>query len=136
MKKVTLDSAKKEGMHALLNAVGVVGGVVLMRMISAYANPWAVPAIGIVAGYGARLAGSDEVREIGSGVMAAGTIVLAKKGADALASKVPFFSKISQTIPSLNGAYDLRGLGVNPFALRGMEDYYAPAEVVSTRVLR
>ncbi len=103
MKKITLQSAKDEALGSLVASAGVIAGSLVMKMASGRINPWIVPLIGLAGGYAARLMGNDTVKDVGTGLLIAGTMDLTKKGLEALGEKVPFAANIAANIPTLSG---------------------------------
>lgn len=104
MKKITLKSATDELVGAGLVSTGVVAGSLAMKMAAGKLNPWLVPLIGIVGGYGVRLVtDNNNAKDVGTGLLIAGTMDLAKKALDrfGLGSNV-----VAQAIPTLSGPAD------------------------------
>lgn len=139
MKKITLQSVKDEGLGSLTAAAGVIAGSLLMKMASGRINPWIVPAIGLVGGYAARLMGNDTVKDLGTGLLIAGTMDLTKKGLNALGEKVPFAANIAENIPTLSGGMGEMVFEENTFdasSLRGLGMGYQDAVVIDSASLR
>ncbi len=104
MKAITLKSAKDEAIGALGASLGVIGGSVLMKMASGKINPWLVSAVGLLAGYGIRLISNNEtLKDVGTGLLVAGTLDAARKAVDAYGANIPGLSLLSDNIPTLSG---------------------------------
>lgn len=136
MKAITLKSAKDEAIGALGASLGVVGGSVLMKMASGKLNPWLVSALGLIAGYGIRLTSSNEMlKDVGTGLLVAGTLDVARKAVDAFGANIPGLSLLSENIPTLSGPNDPSGWSSTMYtsdfgdarSLRGPGGGYNPA---------
>lgn len=110
MKAITLKSAKDEAIGALAASGGLIGGSILMKMASGKINPWLVSAVGLVAGYGLRLVSDNEtLKDVGTGLLVAGTLDAARKAVDTFGVNVPGLSLLSENIPTLSGPNDPGG---------------------------
>lgn len=130
-KKLTIKKAKNELIGAGLLALGLTGGSMAMKFASSKVpSPWLLGVIGLGAGLGIRvMVDNENVKDFGSGVMAAGAADLLKKGLNALAAKVPALQPFSDNIPTLSGP---GGYQMIASSLRGD---YADAEVVDTKLV-
>lgn len=133
MKKVTLESAKNEAIGAIGAGAGVVVGSYAMRMASGKVNPWLVGLIGLIGGYGIRLMTNNEtVKDVGTGLLIAGTLDIAKKTIDQFGASVPMLQTISANIPALSGVGEMQ----YQLPMAQLRGDYAPAQVVSSMPLR
>jgi hypothetical protein len=105
MKKITLKSATDELIGAGLVSSGVVAGSLAMKMASGKLNPWLVPLIGIVGGYGIRLVtDNSNIKDVGTGLLIAGTLDLTKKALQKFGMDE---NVVAQSIPTLSGPGDV-----------------------------
>ncbi|GHM98811.1 hypothetical protein WSM22_03010 [Cytophagales bacterium WSM2-2] len=129
--KKVLQKLKDEGISTALLLIGLGGGVTIMRLAKGVSsNPWVLPAVAFVSGFGARLlVDNSTVKDIASGVMLAGGADAAKKGLDLLGTKVPALAQITGpvggSIPALSGP-DMAPPMLRPSSLRGT-DMASPA---------
>jgi hypothetical protein len=129
MKKITLKSATDELIGSASAGAGVVAASLAMKMANGKLNPWLIPAIALLAGYGIRLASNNEVlKDVGTGMLIAGTLDGAKKVLTRF-STLPGAETLNASIPSLSGVGDILQTGFIPGNLRGD---YMNAEVVSS----
>lgn len=128
-KKVTMDSAIDELLGSAAAGAGVVGASIAMRMVSGKVNPWLVTLLALSSGYGLRLASKNETaKDIGTGILIAGTLDGAKKILNKVSGKVAALDTINQSIPQLSG-FGQFNPGFVPKNLRGE---YQPAQEVKT----
>lgn len=133
-KKVSVDSAIDELLGSTASAAGVIGGSIAMKLATdKKINQWLVTGIGLLAGYGIRLVAKNEtLKDVGTGLLIAGTLDGAKKILNKVAGKVAALDTINASIPQLSGPEEVAmPTGYIPSNLRG--NYAEVQEVSSIR---
>lgn len=128
MKKITLKSAVDEMIGSAGAGAGVVAASLLMKMANGKMNPWLIPAIALVAGYGIRLVASNEtLKDVGTGMLIAGTLDGTKKVLTQF-STLPGAAQINASIPSLSGADEAQFYPY--YVAQNLRGHYADVEEV------